>query len=159
MSKNLLVSWTVENICLYSFQIQSKKELHYLLPLYSGFCFENFPVFTKGQNWWRNKIKFKLFVLSQSCNLKFSVHSSWLKKVVLSDTVLGSYFLCFFQAIVVMSCDSGQIFPPIQCNENGPCPTWTSFCGRAPICRGPVISWICSLQGRTGKDFDYIGNV
>jgi len=99
MSKNLLVSCTVENICLYSFQIQSKKdkvELHYLLPLYSGFCSENFPVFSKRQGWCSNKIKFKLFVLSQSCNLKFSVHSSWLKKVVLTDTVIGLYFLCFF---------------------------------------------------------------
>ena len=79
----------------------------------------------------------------------------WKKKFVkLQCLVLPSFHIIFcylFQAIIVVSCDTGKIFPPIQCNENGPCPSWTPFCRGTPICRGPVISWICSLQGRTGK--------
>jgi len=59
-------------------------------------------------------------------------------------------FSLFWQAFTVVSSDTGQIIPAVQCYEDGSCSTWTPFCDGAPKCWWSELSRICSVSWWTG---------
>lgn len=62
----------------------------------------------------------------------------------------GPLLLCLPQTAAFLSSDVGEIFPPVQCNEDGPFPSRSSL-GHRPAQRQWACSCgVCNLQRRTG---------
>ena len=53
----------------------------------------------------------------------------------------------FFQATPVVSCGSWEVFPSVQCNEDGPCPSWTPLGGGETLRWGPLLPRVRGLPG------------
>lgn len=68
-------------------------------------------------------------------------------------SVVTILFPLLTQAVAVLSCNAGQVFPAVQCYENGPFSPWTSLSYWATQCKWTGIGRICHLQRGTGKLF------
>ncbi|OXB69565.1 UNVERIFIED_CONTAM: hypothetical protein H355_012424 [Colinus virginianus] len=62
------------------------------------------------------------------------------------------------QAVAVLSRNAGQVFPAVQCYENGPFSPWTSLSYWAAQCKWTGIGRICHLQRGAGisRILDYL---
>ena len=60
-------------------------------------------------------------------------------------------FSLLTQAIAILSCNTGQVFPAVQCDENGSFSPRTSLSNWATQCKWIGIGRICHLQRGAGK--------
>lgn len=128
--------------------------------------------FLRWKNFSKDAITFVLpNKISEFCKLR-RVPEVFIKRAVLKQQfkITKTVFLVLYkhslvmilfslstQAVAVLSCNTGQVFPAVQCYENGPFSPWTSLSYWATQCKWTGIGRICHLQRGAGKLLFWFG--